>query len=166
MVVYTLVSVREATDALIALLREAIDPPLSPDPTDTTAGVHDGQAPSSPPADRLGVHPYAVVYGSGPAPEPRFPGVEGASTVLWQVTCVGGTQGRCLAAVDRVRAALHLARVQVPGGPSSGTLAPPTGYTPGPVRRDPERTPQGAEQPRYFVPLQYRATFAAGAGGS
>ncbi len=166
MVVYTLVSVREATDALVAMLRDVIDPPLSPDPTDATDGVHAGQAPGNPPADRLGVHPYAVVYADPGAAEPRFTGVEGALTVTWQVTCVGGTQNRCLSAVDRVRAALHLARVQVPGGPSSGTLAPPTGYTPGPVRRDPERTPQGAEQPRFFVPLQYRATFTTGAGGS
>jgi len=165
-VTYTPPSVREATEALVALLRLDIDPPLSIDPTDTTAGVHDGQAPGSPPKDSLGVHPYAVVYADPGAPEPRFTGIEGALTITWQVTCVGGTQERCLAAVDRARAALHGARVRVPGGPSSGTLAPPPGYTPGPVRRDPERTPQGAEQHRFFVPLQYRATFAAGAGGS
>lgn len=162
---YTPASVLEATWALVALLRLTVDPPLSPDPFDSTLGVYDGLVPDRPPADTLGVHPHAVVYASVPAPEHRFPGVEGASTITWQVTCVGGTQGRCLAAVDRVRAALHGTRIRVPGGPSSGTLAPPPGYNPV-VSRDPARIPQGAEQPRFFMPLQYRATFTAGAGGS
>jgi hypothetical protein len=164
--VYTAPSVREATAALADLLRDTISPPLSPTEGDTTAGVHVGLAPDDLPGDSLGVHPYAVIYPDPGADELRFTRAGGALTVTWQITCAGGTPDRCLAAVDRVRAALASARVEILGGPTSGVLAPPPGYRAGPVRRDPSGAPGSAEQPRHAAALQYQGTFTTGPVGS
>lgn len=163
---YSRVMSREALDALVALLRAAIDPPLSPVAGDATAGVHAGQVPRDLPADALGVHPYAVVYASPGAAELRHCGAEGALTITWQITCVGGTQDRCLSTVDRVRAAMDTTRLETASGHVSGLLTVPPGWDPGPVRRDPPSALSSPEQPRCYVPLQYRASFAAAPVGS
>ncbi len=162
---YEPISPHEALDAMVALLRDEITPPLDPTEGTTTYGVHSGIAPTDPPEDELGPHPYAVVRCDPGTGTVRLTGTEGALTVTWWVTCVGGTHTRALSAAARVRAALDGATVDLPDG-QSGRVTVPPGYAAGVPRQDPPGAPGSPAAPRVTVPLQYRATFSGQATGS
>lgn len=163
---YEPVESRDVLAAMVDLLRTSITPALSPVVGDATAGVHEGRAPDAPPADVLGVHPYAVVHADCGVAEQRLTRHEGALTLTWYITCVGGTVARALSAADRVRTALDGATVTTSDGQESGTIAPPPGYTAGVPRRDPGGADRTAGPPRFVVPLQYRASFSGQSVGS
>jgi hypothetical protein len=163
-VVYERIASREALDALVDLLRYSIAPPLNAADS-ATYGVYLGRAPADLARDALGPHPYAVVYCDPGSVQPRFTGTEGARTVTWYVTCVGGTLTRALSAADRVAGALDGATVALVDGQTARVTVPP-GYTAGVPRPDPAGSPGSPDPPRYTVPLQYRATFSGRSTGS
>lgn len=119
-----MIGVRETVDALAALLRDQIAPPLNPDPADPAAGVHVSRAPDVPPGDSLGPHPHAVIHPSPGLTVPTLAGVESHRVWTVQVTCAGGTPTRALSAVDRVMAALDGARLPGAGLPQLVSSTP------------------------------------------
>lgn len=109
--------------------------------------------PTFPDSDR--VAPYLVLY--------PFPGKQTTDLTLCgsadrdygcQVTCAAGFSADCERLVDRVEALLS-GWAPVIDNVSVGSLRPPPGYDPGPVRIDRSIIP-----PRFSVPLQYRLTAA------
>lgn len=108
-----------------------------------------GEVASAPPLDPDGrVHAYDVFYpGAGWRASNRLGA--GLNRLEWtfQVTCVGGDDNRCLWCVDKVRAMLTGARIQLDGA-RPGRIRELGDR--GPVIRDDDVNP-----PRYFLPLDF-----------
>lgn len=100
------------------------------------------------------IAPYLVAYPFGKAggPDPDLGDSTNDLTYTVQVTCVAGFSADTEYVVDQVNGILNRWTPTVTGM-VCGTLRPPPGYDPGPVRPDYTVTP-----PRFWVPLQYRTT--------
>jgi hypothetical protein len=132
-------------------------------PGTPTVTVYKGEVPAEPPPiivngqpDSSGrVAPYAVLYvlGGSPNVEPDLADSNDDLATGIQVTVAAGYEEDALHAVDRVHA--HLFRWIPDLGPDvmSDRLRPPTGFDPGPVRRDDQVRP-----PRFYLPLLYTLT--------
>lgn len=98
------------------------------------------------------VKPYLVEYFSPGTPSADQDLGDEHEDLDWliQVTCVAGYDVDLFALIDRVDDALYRWAPVIAGVQCSG-LKPPLGFDPGPIRRDPDVTPN-----RLYVPLQYR----------
>jgi hypothetical protein len=118
--------------------------------------TYEGTVPEQPPADEFGyVYPYLVLF-----PTPGYYPYDMAASLaassgpeldwLVQVTCVGGTQARCLQAADAARGALVGQELL----PFAGPL----------VEQQINIYPQvdrAVKPPRIFLPLQLRCMTSA-----
>jgi hypothetical protein len=103
------------------------------------------------------VAPYLVQYPSPGMPRPdHMAGMFFNLDWSTQITCVAGYLSDCIHLAGRVHKLLAGWPVALSAG-NTGRLAPPTGFDPGPIRRDDDVNP-----PRFYVPLQYQLSAAGG----
>ena len=125
--------------------------------------VYRGEVPDEPPVittngqpDSSGrVAPYVVLYvlGGSPNVEPDLGESNDDLATGLQLTVAAGYQEDLLHTVDRVHAHLFRWIPDLGAGVVSDRLRPPTGFDPGPARRDDQVRP-----PRFFLPLLYMLT--------
>lgn len=121
--------------------------------TDVT--VYRSEMPTHPPAavgDPEGrVSSYVVLYPFGPKPTSETDLADQTKDMDYsmQVTCVAGYSPDAEYLWDRVHALIYRWSPTVTGV-AFGGFRPPTGYQPGPLRRN-----EVVKPPRFWVPLQY-----------
>lgn len=103
------------------------------------------------------IAPYLVFYTFGPADVAEGDLADAPTDVTYtiQVDCVAGFEADCAWVVEQVVGKLDRWAPTV-AGMVVGRLKPPTGYDPGPFRRDDAVKPS-----RFSLPLQYRTTATA-----